>query len=100
MEHLIVLEYIASLGFLAATLFTLKLSIETRGEKYWLMFFLAALSLGLHQWVQLPGAGKIFSENLRDPIMELGHIIGGICIAYASFGIHKTMMKIRKRVEN
>ncbi len=93
------LVLLASLGFLAAVYYTYRLSQETRGEKYWAFFLVAALALGLPYWLAIPHDLGLVSHPIATGLGELAAIAGALSLAYASHGLYKTMKRIRKRVE-
>ena len=95
----ITLYLIAIIGFIAAGFYTIKLARETKGEKYWIFFTVAALALALHQIMDLLEHVE-FVVDLHDlQISLILHIIAGVSMGYAAYGIVKTMTKIRKKVE-
>lgn len=93
------LVLLASLGFLAAVYYTYRLSQETKGEKYWTFFLVAAATLGLPYWLSIPHDLNLISGESLTLIGELAAIVGALSLAYASHGLYKTMKRIRKRVE-
>ncbi len=69
---------IASLGFLAAAYYTYRLSQETRGEKYWVFFLLAALAMGAEQWLDIPHELGLLSKPSIVMLAEGAAIIGAL----------------------
>ena len=94
-----ILFIIAIIGYCFAGYYTIRLAQETKGEKYWYFFAISALALVLHQLVDLLGDFGIvtfLSNKISGLIL---HIIAGLSMGYASYGIVRTMIKIRKKIE-
>jgi hypothetical protein len=88
---------LSSIFFVAAILFSCKLSRETKGEKYWFFFVVSALGFGLSH---LAAKGFLFGFSFEHSFIvhELGEIIGAFSLAYATFGLYSSMKKIRERM--
>ncbi|MBI4361316.1 hypothetical protein HY572_06110 [Candidatus Micrarchaeota archaeon] len=93
------LVLLASLGFLAAVYYTYRLSQETKGEKYWTFFLVAALALAMPYWLSVPHDLNLIPTGTTTAIGEVAAIAGALSLAYASHGLYQTMKRIRKRVE-
>ncbi len=89
---------LASIGFLIAVYYTFRLSEETKGEKYWAFFLIAALSLGVHQWIGLFFESHLLSRDAAILIGEVGAIVGALSLAYASYGLFSSMKRIREKM--
>ncbi len=87
----------STLFFLAAIFFSYKLSKETGGEKYWVFFAIAAISFGV---AHIANKGFLFgfSSETLFVIREIGEIGGAFSMAYATFGLHSSMKKIREEM--
>lgn len=94
-----ILFLIAIIGFIVAGYYTTKLAIETKGEKYWYFFAIAAFTMALHQITDLLAELNIITELHDTPVSLILHIIAGLSMAYASYGIVTSMIKIRKKIE-
>lgn len=98
-EILGILVLIGSLGFAVALYYAYMLSEETGNERYWFGFVIAALGLGIHQWIKIPWELGLFGlDTVYLAISELGEIAGGIALAYASYGLYTAMRTIRKKM--
>lgn len=93
------LSLIGSMGFLAAIYFSVRLSNETRHERYWLMFALSALCFALHYWLMALEFYHIVPENVAVPGEALSGLIGAVLFGYASYGLHRAMVNIRLKTE-
>lgn len=93
------LVLIASLGFLVAVYYTYRLSEETKGEKYWAFFLIAALGLGVHEWISIFIDAHLVARNSAIILGEAGAIIGALSLAYASFGLYSYMKKVREKLQ-
>ena len=89
----ILFSLITSLFFLAAIFFSYKLAKESRGEKYWLFFALAAVMLSLPHFLKLEFFKNFFSEPFLAFFKESGELIGAFSFAYASYGLYSSMKK-------
>ncbi len=94
-----ILFLIAIAGFIFAGYYTTKLAIETKGEKYWYFFAITAFAMALHQIIDFLVELEIISRIHDSPTSLILHIIAGLSMGYAAYGIVKTMVKIRKKVE-
>ena len=94
-----ILFLIAIIGFAIAGYYTIKLALETKGEKYWYFFAIAAFAMAIHQITDLLAELGVIGEIHDTPISLILHIIAGVSMGYAAYGIVKTMVKIRKKVE-
>lgn len=90
---------LASLGFLVAVYYTYRLSQETKGEKYWSYFLIAALLFGFHYWAELPLVLGLISKATQTLLVEFAAILGALSLAHASRGLYRTLRRIRQRVE-
>ena len=94
-----ILFAIALIGYAFAVYFTVKLTKETKRERYWYLFAVAAFALAIHQILNLLAEFGIITEQQDAPLSLVLHIISGLSMAYASYGIVKTMVTIRKKLE-
>lgn len=84
---------LSSVFFLAAVYFSAMLSRETKGEKYWFFFLIAAVAFGaVHVVSKMAFLGLDLQEILE--------IIGAFSLAYACFGLYDSMRKFRKKMGN
>ena len=81
---------------LAAVVFAFLLSKETRGEKYWVFFLVAAMSF-LVAHISAKGFLLGFSSSDLFLVQEIAEIVGGFSLAYATFGLYASMKRIRER---
>jgi hypothetical protein len=91
-------SWLVAAAILAAVFFTFKLWEETRGERYWFFFLLSALGMLVHHSVVIPMGMGLVSEHDANLLSFAGELVGGLSLAYASFGLWKSMRHIRKRV--
>ncbi len=96
--HTIVL-LIGSMGFVAAIYFSVRLSIETRNEKYWLMFAVSALCFALHYWFMVLEFYEIVPMGMTVLGSAISGLSGAFLFGYASYGLHRAMVNIRKNTE-
>ncbi len=89
----------ASIAFIIAIYFTYKLAKETRWEKYWIFFLFSALAMGIyHFMVEIPWELGYISNNIYYIAREISEVIWAFGLAYASYGIYKSMKIIRKKL--
>ena len=93
------LSLIGSIGFLAAIYFSVRLSKETRHERYWLMFALSGLFFAIHYWLMAFEHYELVPEHVAVPGEAVSGLIGAILFGYASFGLHRAMVNIRRQIE-
>lgn len=91
-----ILVILSTLSFLAAIFFSYRLSQETKGEKYWVFFIIAAFGFGL---AHLASKNILPVLSIGDSfiLQEIGEIIGAFSLAYATFGLYSSMKKIREK---
>lgn len=90
---------IALIGYAFAVYYTARLTKETKREKYWYLFAVAAFALAIHQIINLFAEFGIISKQQDTPLGLMLHIVAGLSMGYASYGIVKTMAAIRKKLE-
>lgn len=92
------LHIIAGVCAAGAVILAYKLYTETDKGWYWLSLFLSAIFMALPQWILfiLP---HIIGFEFLNSVGEMFSIIGTLLFAVSCYGIYKTMMDIRKRVE-
>ncbi len=96
-----VLVLVGSLGYVVALFCACRLSRETGNERYWFFFVVAALGLGIHQWIKIPQyLGIIGPDTAYRAIRELAEIVGALAFAYASYGLCTSMRAIRRKMES
>ncbi len=93
------LVVLSSIGFIVAIYFAFRLSEETRGEKYWFYFLVAAVALGLHKWIEIPFELAVIRHDAFVAVQEAAAIVGALSFAYASRGLYKYMRRIREKVK-
>ncbi len=94
------LVLLASLGFIVAIYYAYRLYGETRGEKYWAHFLLAALAFGIHEWAVIPVELHWISAEIGILVEEIAAIVGALAFAYASYGIYSSMKRIREHMHS
>ncbi len=94
-----VLHIIAAIGFLAAIYFAVKLYSETDKSWYWIALVLSAVFFALYQWATILFPLSIENFESLAILQETSGIAAGLLFAVSCYGIYKTMMGIRKRVE-
>ena len=82
---------LSTLFMLAAIYYSALLSKETKGEKYWVFFLIAALAFGV-----LHILSKLGTETAAP--REIAEIVGAFSLAYACFGLYTSMKKFRQKV--
>ena len=87
----LVMVFLSTIFIIAAIFFSLKLSRETKGEKYWIFFVFSALGFGLSHL-----SGKL-GQNFFG-LQEAGEITGAFSLAYACYGLYTSMKRIREKV--
>jgi hypothetical protein len=90
---------LGSVGFLIAIYYAIKLSKETKNERYWLALAISAILLAIHQWSMVPWEFHIITDNVRFVIQQISGIIGAILFAYAVHGMFASMKKIREKLK-
>ena|SRR3972149_7792332 len=90
---------IGSLGFLFAIYFSTKLSRETRNERYWMIFSLSAVLFAVHYWLMAAEAFGLASREDTLPGLAVSGLVGAILFGYASYGLYKSMVKVRHQLE-
>jgi hypothetical protein len=85
------------LSFLVAVYYTLKLVRETNYEKYWVFFLLSAFFMGVHLLVGVPYLFGLIDEHALKIIEDSAAVLGSLSLAYAAYGLSKTMRAIRER---
>ena len=96
---LTVLVWLSYASFLIAVYYTLKLSKETGWEKYWVFFFISALGMGIVHSTEIPYGMGFIADNTKILIEEVGMIVSSLSLAYASYGLYKSMKIIRKKLQ-
>lgn len=92
-----ILTVVSTIFFLAAIFFSYKLSKETGGEKYWVFFVIAVISFGV---AHIANKGFLFgfSSETLFVVREMGEIVGAFSMAYATFGLYRSMKRIREEM--
>jgi phosphotransferase system glucose/maltose/N-acetylglucosamine-specific IIC component len=93
------LTILASLGFLFAVYFAIKLSKETKNERYWAVLAASAIILALHYWAMIPWGLHIINSTTQLYIEGLSGIIGAMLLGYALYGLYTSMKKVREKME-
>ena len=94
-----ILLIIASIVLLVAVYFSFKLSRETKHEKYWILLSLGLLIFAIHHWLMIPFQFGNVSSEARELIDSFSSILGGILIAYSTYGLYKSMRLVKQKVE-
>ncbi|MBI5227801.1 hypothetical protein HY988_04400 [Candidatus Micrarchaeota archaeon] len=94
----LVLHILSAACVLAAVFLAYKLYKETDKGWYWLSLLLSAFFFALSQWIVILFP-IVQSFALIGVLKELSEIMASILFAVSCFGIYKTMVEIRKRVE-
>ncbi|WEL23088.1 hypothetical protein [Candidatus Nanohalovita haloferacivicina] len=95
----LVLVILSSVLFGIAVYYTYRLSEETNRGKYWVFFLLAAIGLGMHEWLKVLQVFLRIPEPIYNLLLELGVVAGAASLSYASYGLYTSMKKIREKVE-
>lgn len=91
--------YVSWFIFIVGIYFTYKLAKETKWEKYWIFFFISALAMGIYHYaIEVPWELGYISDQFYIVAREISEIIWVSALAYASYGIYKSMVKIRKKL--
>ncbi|MBI2676219.1 MAG: hypothetical protein HYX24_07205 [Candidatus Aenigmarchaeota archaeon] len=89
----------ASIAFIVAIFFTYRLAKETKWERYWVFFLISALAMGIYHFaIEIPGELGYIPESAYYPAREVSEAVWAFGLAYASYGIYKSMRKIRKKL--
>jgi hypothetical protein len=97
--YLNVLHLAVGLGFLAALVFAIKLYLETDRGWYWLTLVLSAFFFSVSLWSTILFPLSIENFELLSLLQETSQLAAGLLFCVSCFGIYKTMIEIRKRVE-
>ncbi|QKQ98375.1 hypothetical protein GKQ38_02500 [Candidatus Nanohaloarchaea archaeon] len=89
----------SSILFGVAVYYTYRLSEETNRGKYWIFYLLAAIGLGMHEWLKVLHIFLRIPEPIYNLLLELGIVAGAASLSYASYGLYTSMKKIREKVE-
>lgn len=84
-------------SFVIAVYYTFKLVRETKYERYWIFFFISAVFMGIHHIAVIPFNSGLISEHNFHTLEDIGEIVGALALAYAAYGISKSMREVRKR---
>lgn len=96
MVYEFLLAGVSTLAFLVALYFSFRLSRETRGEKYWVFFFIAAVGFLVGH---LASKGFLGLEGSALFVLaEGGEIVGALSLAYATYGLYAAMCRIRREM--
>ena len=94
------LHILAALSFILAVYCAIRLYQETDKGWYWLSLVLSAIFFALPQWIGFVAPLFLAPVRLFPPIIdEASEILGGLFLALSCYGMYKTMMHIRKRVD-
>lgn len=94
-----ILIVVASLALLFAVYFSFMLSKETKHEKYWILLALGLFIFAVHHWLMIPSLWGNISEEMIETIDNITSILGGIIIAYSTYGLYKSMRLVKQKVE-
>lgn len=93
------LHILASIGLLIALFFAIKLYRETDKTWYWVTLVLAVFFFALSDWSTILFPISIPNLEILAFLQESSEILASIFFAISCYGIYKTMIDIRKRVE-
>ncbi len=93
------LHIAVGIGFLAAVALSVKLYLETDRKWYWLSLVLSASFFALSLWSTLIFPLSIENFESLSLLQETSELAAGILFSVSCYGIYKTMIDIRKRVE-
>ncbi|MGV8084849.1 MAG: hypothetical protein ACP5N9_01195 [Candidatus Bilamarchaeum sp.] len=93
-----ILEVLATLAFLAAFMFSVKLYFETDRKWYWICFCLSAFSFAITHVVRILWPFNVANLEFLSFIQETGEIVGGMFFSIACYGIYYGMKKIREKL--
>ncbi|MEM5802931.1 MAG: hypothetical protein QW818_02635 [Candidatus Aenigmatarchaeota archaeon] len=89
----------ASIAFLIAIYFTYKLAKETKWENYWIFFLISALVMGIYHFaIEIPWELGYIPNNIYYTAREISEVIWAFSLAYAAYGIYKSMKTIKERL--
>ena len=97
--YLNILHLAVGLGFLAALVFAIKLYLETDKGWYWLSLVLSAFFFAVSLWSTILFPISIQNFEALSLLQETSQFAAGLLFCVSCFGIYKTMIEIRKRVE-
>jgi len=89
----------ASAALLLAVYFSFKLSRETKHERYWLSLSLGLFIFAVHHWLMIPSLWGNLSEDTIEIVENITSILGGILIAYSTYGLYTSIKKVKQKVE-
>lgn len=93
------LHILSAIGFLGAIFFAIKLYSETDKSWYWIALVLSAFFFALSQWATILFPLSIENFESLAVLQETSEIAASLLFAVSCYGIYKTMIGIRKRVE-
>jgi hypothetical protein len=93
-----ILETFATIAFLIAFSFSIKLYVETDRKWYWLSFCLSAFSFAITHVVRILWPMSIVNLEILSAIQETGEIVGAIFFSAACYGIYYGMKRIREKL--
>ncbi len=93
-----IMTIVSTVLFILAVFFAIKLSKETRGEKYWFFLLVATVSMAVFHIVRHPWAASALSSEVANIIIEIAEIVGAFSMAYAAFGLYSSMKRIREKI--
>ena len=71
-----IITLIGSMGFVAAIYSSIRLSIETGNERYWLMFAMSALCFAIHYWLMVFEFYEIVPMEMIVPGEAISGLLG------------------------
>ena len=86
--------FLTGLFFLCAVVFSFLLSRETKGEKFWVFFFISALAFGIGFFSE----NFLFQPPFAGQVKLLAQTIGSFSFAYAAWGLYSSMKRIREKM--
>lgn len=96
--HYTPVSWIILASFLVAVYYTFRLAKETKYERYWIFFLISAVFMGMHHIVIIPHNFGLINNNTLEFLSNIGELIGALAIAYAAYGISKSMRNIRQKL--
>ena len=90
---------LASVTLLFAVYFSFKLSKETKHELYWILLSTGLFIFAVHHWLMIPSLWGNISFETIELIEHITSIVGGILIAYSTYGLYSSIKKINQKIK-
>jgi len=92
------IQVVSAISTLVALVFAFKLYRETDRGWYWFALLLSAIFFAVSGWIGLL-APILRRFEVIMLVRDISEIFGGLLFGLACYGIYKTMMEVRKRME-